>query len=260
MISDAHLHLQDFLDASGIPPKPESGMLWCASAHEPAEFAAQEALSRAFPGQIRLSFGIHPQEPVSDHADFLASLVRDGRVDAVGECGFDLFDEGFKSTLAAQRDVWNMQLELAVSSGLPLVVHCRKALNLVFADTRRLKRVRAVVFHGWPGSVGEARSFLARGVNAYFSAGKGLLRGDRSLCETVAALCGEKGPDGRINRLLTETDSPWMTSRGERYSSPGDIRAVLRVAASLASMAESQLESAVECNFRTVFGDRPVSS
>jgi TatD DNase family protein len=96
-------------------------------------------------------------------------------------------------------------------------------------------------------------------VNAYFAVGKGLLRGDRSLGDTVAGLCADSGTTGRANRLLVETDAPWMTLRGERYSSPGDIRAVARATAALAGMEEGDFLAAVEANFRIVFGDRPSS-
>ena len=246
MYSDAHIHLFDIFNASGDMPAPLPGSVLCASSHSQAEFVWQESLARVWPGQIRLSFGIHPQEPVLECLPFLEQLVADRRIAAVGECGFDQFDDRFRSTIDAQRAAWDAQLEVAHDAGLPIIVHCRKALDLVFADAKRLKELKAVVFHGWPGSAQEAASFLDRGVNAYFSCGKGMLRGDRSLKATIASL--------PIERVLTETDAPWMTLRGEEISIPADIRAVTAEAAALRGMDRAAFSEAVFANFIAVFG------
>lgn len=249
MTSDAHIHLYDFFRASGIMPEIGSEAIVCASAHEKDEFLWQEKLAGANPGRIWLSFGIHPQDPVSDERDFLAELAASRRIAAIGECGFDLFTPDFARRLDEQKSVWDFQLELAIAYSLPLVVHCRKALHLVFADTKRLKRLPAVVFHGWPGSLREAESMLGRGVNGFFCAGKALLRGDRSLRETVTGLSPE--------RLLTETDAPWMAGRGETYSVPADIETVTATAALLAGMNATSFAERTSANFRMAFGDCP---
>lgn len=246
MYSDSHVHLYDIFSASSFAPTLVPGSVLCASAHGEAEFVWQESFARMWPDQVKLSFGIHPQEPSVAHASQLISLVEEGRVHAVGECGFDLYTPAYRARLEDQKSCWDMQLDIAERSGLPLVVHCRKALDLVFKDTRRLKRLKAVVFHGWPGSAREAESFLERGVNAFFSCGKGLLRGDRSLQATVRALPAD--------RLLTETDAPWMTLKGESISIPADIRAVTAAAAELKEMERDAFGLAVYKNFIAVFG------
>jgi TatD DNase family protein len=249
MTSDAHIHLYDFYRASGTVPEIDPEAIVCASAHEKDEFLWQERFAEANPGSVWLSFGIHPQEPVDDEREFLADLAASHRIAAIGECGIDLFTPDFARRLDEQKSVWAFQLELAIAYNLPLVIHCRKALHLLFADTKRLKRLPAVVFHGWPGSLREAESMLNRGVNGFFCAGKALLRGDRSLRETVAGL--------PVDRLLTETDAPWMAGRGEPYSVPSDIAAVTVAAASLAGMDAASFAERVSVNFRMAFGACP---
>lgn len=249
MLSDAHIHLYDFFCASGTVPEIDPGLIVCASAHDREEFLWQERFAAANRGRIWLSFGIHPQEPVNDEREFLTALAASCRIAAIGECGFDLFTPDFARRLDEQKGAWDFQLELAIAYKLPLIIHCRKALHLVFADTKRLKRLPAVVFHGWPGSLREAESMLNRGVNGFFCAGKALLRGDRSLRETVSGL--------PIERLLTETDAPWMAGRGEPYSVPSDIAAVTSTAAALAGMDAAAFAERVRMNFRMAFGDCP---
>lgn len=249
MLTDAHIHLFD-LDVlsrgqSALPPL----VMACASAHARDEFIWQENVARErnrTAPRVALSFGIHPQKPEMDGIAFLESLVADARVSAVGECGFDLFTKGFAQTLADQKIAWDAQVSIAEQSGLPLVVHCRKALHLVFADTARLRRLRAVVFHGWPGSAREADSMLSRGVNAFFCAGKSLLRGDRSLVETLRAI--------PPNRVLTETDAPYMKSTGEEWTDPRSVAEITALAAEISGVAPDAFEALVEASFRAVFG------
>ena len=249
MYCDAHIHLFDYFNKTDTQSIPDSDLSFCASAHDPEEFRVQELYAQRYPEQAVLSFGIHPQKPASSCRIFLESLIEQKRIAAIGECGFDLFNNDFKATLSEQKTVWDFQVEMAKSSGLTLVIHCRKALDLIFADSRRLSKVSSVVFHGWSGSLREAQSLLDRGINAYFCAGKSLVWGDRSLVQTVAGL--------PVSRLLTETDAPYMQSRGESWSSPQDIRGVAAVCAGLSKMELTDFLCAVRGNFKAVYGIHP---
>lgn len=251
MYTDAHLHLYDLAGALKAKPALSADSVVCSSSWRPEEFAWTEAYAGEFPGQVVLSFGVHPQEPSEDGIGFLEGLIADKRIAAVGECGFDLYNADFRANLDRQRVVWDIQLDLACRAGLPLIVHCRKAMHLVFADSNRLKRLPSVIFHGWPGSATEAQSLLKRGINAWYSLGKGLLRGDRSLADTARRLPEE--------RLLTETDSPWMTLRGESFSVPADIQPVLAYVAGLRGMELVECADRIGRNFRAAFSGSPVS-
>lgn len=246
MLTDAHVHLHDCFIESGSEPDMAGFGLACVNSRTEEEFLWNERLGERYPGRLYHSFGIHPQAPGLEALEFLNGLAREGRIAAVGEIGFDAWKE-YRDRLGEQKAAWDAQLEIALSFGLPLVIHCRKALNMVFADSRRLKRLPAVVFHGWPGSPAEAKALLSRGINAWFSAGKGLLRGDVSLAASVAEL----GP----GRILAETDAPWMTLRSESYSLPSDIRSVQERIAGLWSMPTDEAEGAIAKNFFTVFGN-----
>lgn len=165
--------------------------------------------------RILFSFGIHPQNPVTDEAEFLYSLLEKKEIQAIGECGFDLFNDEYTQLLPMQQKVWDMQLQWAQEFQLPVVIHCRKALPLIFNSVPRLKKLPAVIFHGWGGSPQEATAFLKKGVNAYFSIGKAVLRGQKSVCAMAASFDS--------SRLLTETDAPYMRLKAEPYSHPRDI-------------------------------------
>ena len=242
MYVDAHLHPADYLDCravsgdtgtvSGLFAQP---MSLCCSAHDHTEHERHRSLfehilcgssdSHTSAQRILFSFGIHPQNPVMDEAEFLYRLAETRQIQAIGECGFDLFNDEYKQLLPMQQKAWDMQIHWAQEFHLPVVIHCRKALPLIFDSAARLKKLPAVIFHGWGGSPQEAASFLKKGVNAYFSIGKAVLRGQKSVCAMAASF--------DITRLLTETDAPYMRLKAESYSHPRDIVAVTAQCAKL---------------------------
>ena len=137
------------------------------------------------------------------------------KIFAIGECGFDLFTDEYKSTFAEQKEIWNTQLELAIKYDKPIIVHCRKGMCHIFESIEKLKKIKAVIFHSFSGSVTEAISFRKKGVNAFFSFGKPILNGNKNAIQCVKSL--------PIDWLLLETDSPYQTLKGESFTSPNDI-------------------------------------
>ena len=137
------------------------------------------------------------------------------KIFAIGECGFDLFTDEYKSTFAEQKEIWNAQLELAIKYDKPIIVHCRKGMCHIFESIEQLKKLRAVIFHSFSGSVTEAVSLRKKGVNAFFSFGKPILNGNKNAMDCVKNL--------PLEWLLLETDSPYQTLKGEVFTSPTDI-------------------------------------
>ena len=72
-----------------------------------------------------------------------------------------------------------------------------------------------VLFHSFMGPPVEALSLLNRGINGYFSFGKQLLN-----CNKKAIACVRELPS---NRILAETDAPFQTLKGEKYTAPSEI-------------------------------------
>ena len=257
MYIDAHLHPADYFDtcasvsgAGNVDEPFAYPASLCCSAHDHTEYErhrrlfernvcggagsltegidlhqSETHLQPSAQQHVLFSFGIHPQNPATDEAEFLYRLLETRQIQAIGECGFDLFNDEYKQLLPMQQTVWDMQLRWAQEFQLPVVIHCRKALPLIFDSVPRLKKLPAVIFHGWGGSPQEASAFLKKGVNAYFSIGKAVLRGQKSVCAMAASFDS--------TRLLTETDAPYMRLKAEPYSHPRDIIAVTAQCANL---------------------------
>jgi len=266
MLADAHAHLAALLERDPAFPERLAGSAWtaCAASHDEAEWEATEALRGRLP-PFASSFGIHPQWTVWTHAELLARLAAEGRLAAVGEAGFDFYGDRPERTRnaeneSAQRAVFEYQLELAERHGLALLLHLRKAMDLAFAYAPRLRRLRAAVFHSFPGSGDDARSLLDKGVNAYFSFGAPLLNGNKRAMAACAAL-----PE---DRLLSETDAPWQPPRRalrpERAESgsadwcrPEDLDLVVEGMAALREAARPELDAALARNFAAAFAFEP---
>ena len=241
---DAHFHLIPFLEISGgnnfenfsknsgdfFPPKKNHFFFTCAQSKE--EFSMQEEFLNSdffYREKVARAFGIYPQNLILENADFLEELLKEGKIGAVGEAGFDFFSNEFKENAAAQEEAWNVQLQLAQEYGAALVVHARRATHKIFEYTPKLKKLRAVVFHSFAGSADDARSILRRGVNVYFSFGKPILNGAKKAISCVKFLPAEN--------LLFETDAPFQTLRWELATAPSDIARVYQCAFEMRCLA-----------------------
>jgi TatD DNase family protein len=232
----------------------------CAgSAWNNEDFLYNESAAAVFP--MALCFAVHPQlsalssdsKNIQHSLSLLYELSAEKRIDAVGETGFDLFNDEFCAAEKLQDELFEQHLQIAEKYDLPLVLHLRRAMQKVFLHTRRLKKIPALVFHSYSGTAGEAESLLLRGVNAYFSFGTPILLNHKKAMKTCAAIDAE--------RLLFETDAPYQRPQGRRFSSYADILTVINKAVELRCAAgkkcvKDELERISDENFYKVYRKR----
>lgn len=157
------------------------------------------------------SVGVHPHDAARiDDAGWsrIEPWARDERVVAVGETGLD-FDRVF-SPIDAQFENLRRNLELAVETGKPAILHCRSRPGARDAQDRLLEEVAAVpgvavVIHSFSGPVDYAHAMLDLGAAISIS-GLALRRGEDSTAQVISLV----PPD----RLLVETDSPFLSPPG----------------------------------------------
>ncbi|MCL2720423.1 MAG: TatD family hydrolase [Treponema sp.] len=209
-------------------------------------------------------FAIHPQLPamyiknnelqiekkLNEHLQIINNLAKDKKISAIGECGFDLFNDLYKETESYQDKIFASQLEIALQYDLPIVLHVRKAMFKIFKLSKFLSKCKSVIFHSWSGTYEEAASLLNCGVNAYFSFGNTIKLNHKQAIRSCSLLPAD--------RLLTETDAPYQPQRGKQFSSWSDLPLILETAAALRStvgniITKDELEKQIELNFRKVF-------
>lgn len=252
MHADAHLHAPDLAQKEPDFAKKLSPENWRGAlvAHDEEELVQTQRLRKEMPPTL-LGFGIHPQGVRWDTLDSLTRMAKERHIDFIGETGFDLFGDRpewvrNEKNLDEQRRAFEFQVSLASRYDLPVVVHMRKATDVVMGYGRALEKVPAVIFHCWPGRLDEAKAFLKKGVNAYFSIGTPILRNAKHALESCAGLPQE--------RLLSETDAPFQPPYGEAWTSCADLSAVI---AKIATVREISIEAAQDFlyeNFKSAYG------
>jgi TatD DNase family protein len=265
MLTCAHCHPFDLVR---VYPEAEEerrrlNVLAAASSCDMEEFSYIEGLAgkAVTDGEAAIlpCFAVHPQMPalaasgnkitenvINDSLETLLELAAAGRIAAVGECGFDLYNAQFRETEAAQDGIFAAHLEVALRYGLPVVIHARRAMHKIFTAAAALKKCKAVIFHSWPGTLEEGTSLLRRGVNAYFSFGNAIRLNHKQAMRCCALFPSE--------RLLTETDAPFQAPRGRDFSHWADLPGIIETAAALRRAAGAkELEAQIEANFRAAF-------
>ena len=193
---------------------------------ERANFGAVRALCAAHPG-CHPAYGIHPMYVArarpEDLDELRGYLARPDTV-AVGEIGLDFFVEGFDA--ARQEHYFVAQLELARESGLPVLLHLRRAQDTVLKHLRR-HPVRGGIAHAFNGSRQQADEFIKLGFKLGFGGAMTHPRALR-LRELAATL--------PLESIVLETDAPDIPpvflARGE----PNKPEYLPRIAETLAAL------------------------
>jgi len=243
MPSDAHCHPFDMKDSQSDAEaeRRSFGIAVAASSWKAEELLYHKELadnaSRTGGPPIALCFGVHPQLPLAESGSVAASLeslyhfAELGLLSAIGEAGFDLYDEAYQSTEAWQEELFQLELELAITKGLPMVLHIRRGMHKIFNYSKKLSALPAVILHSYSGTYEEALALRKRGVPVYCSFGTTIALNHRKTMRACALLPPEM--------LLFETDAPYQPLRGNKYTCYGDLFTVVKTAALLRAEAES---------------------
>jgi TatD DNase family protein len=182
---------------------------------------------------VRCAIGVHPNySHEADVSDLprLRDLQRDPSVLALGEMGLDYHHHFAPRT--KQFQFFEPQLAMAAELGRPVVIHCREATDDCLAVMRGFPTVRAV-FHCFTGSPGEAGKILDAGHLLGFTGAITFKKND-ALREAVALT----PPD----RVLVETDAPYLTPEPHRSQKTNEPAMVVHVAATVGRVKGMSVE------------------
>lgn len=242
--------------AARYAPVPRSMITNCCELASIADtiFLANKA-EEEFGGAVYCTFGCHPQN--FRHYDdkmeeqLLAALEACGpRGVAWGECGLDYVKNWWEAEDPQSREhmlsVFARQARLAVTKGLPLVVHSRGADE----DTLKvlcecLPREHGVHIHAFQGSVWFMNETLAHLPNSVFgvSSAVTLARPYEEALE-IARRCP-------LDRLVLETDAPYLGWE------PLEIPKVAQVVARVKGLCAAQVLAAATANCERFYGIEP---
>lgn len=210
-------------------------------------------LHRRYPECTSVAMGLHPTDITDVWAEDLKEIehrLDTERCVAVGEVGMDLYHD--RSRREEQREVFARQLRMAIERGLPVIIHCREALedtlevlNIVKAEGRGLP---PLVFHSFTGGRDDVRRI-------------------REVCDPMFGINGvvtfknsvplqEAVPMIGLERIVLETDSPYLAPvpyRGKRNESAYLPEVCVKVA-QLTGKTPAQVEAVTDANARHLFG------
>ncbi|MDR0250243.1 MAG: TatD family hydrolase [Burkholderiales bacterium] len=241
MFIDSHCHL-DFPEFASRLDEVQVAMRTANVTHalsagvEVATFPALLALIEPYPN-LYCSVGLHPgvDEGATMGADeLLRELLRYAalpKVVAIGETGLDYYH--VSSEAEWQRTRFRTHIVAARAAGKPLIVHMRDATE----DTLRILREEGAdrvggVMHCFTADWAAAEAALALGFYISFS-GVVTFKGAKAIKEAARRV--------PLDRLLIETDSPYLAPMPHRGRYPNQPAWVVHVAEEIARLRDMPL-------------------
>ena len=173
------------------------------------------------------SVGIHPWELTEHNAgqllDYLKQQLRKKQFVAAGEAGLDKLAA---ASMELQLTVFKAQVRLSEEYGLPLIIHCVKAMDELLAVKKEFRPQQAWIWHGFRGKPEQAVQLLKKGFYLSF--------GEHYPDETMQTV-----PD---ERLFLETDNSSL-----------DIEDILCRAAKVRGVEVEVLRETIRRNIQNVF-------
>ena len=221
-------------------------------------------LSHEYPGYAYPMVGLHPEEVKADWkeqlkkieaildehlttVDGLNGIKHKSDYIAIGEIGLDFYwsREFEKEQLVA----FEKQVEWSCETGLPLMIHCRKAQNEMLHILRKWKdKLPGGVFHCFTGNQQEAKELLEYDNFVLGIGGVSTFKSSHLREDLPAAV--------PLERIVLETDSPYMAPvpyRGKRNESAFVVQ-VMKTLATAYGVSEEEVAKVTNQNVERVFG------
>ena len=232
------------------------------------------ALAKEYPGYAYPMIGLHPEEVKEDWKEQLTELRKileehrmignanpageSGNANpagdspqfsdfiAIGEVGLDYYwSREFENE---QLEAFEEQVKWSVETGLPLMIHCRKAQNEMVHLLRKYeKELPGGVFHCFTGNQKEAEELLSFDKFVLGVGGVSTFKTSH-LREDLPAVVP-------LDRIVLETDSPYMAPvpyRGKRNESAFVVE-VLKTLAKAYGVSEEEFARQTNLNAERVF-------
>lgn len=212
--------------------------------------APMEALVRAFSDNLSMAIGIHPTD-LPDDVDYAMKIIEEkaksGAYCAVGEIGIDLYWD--KTNLDKQMQAFARQLDIATAHSLPVIIHCREALDPTLEVLGGYKQLQAVM-HSFTGNEADIEKTRKVQPEIYFGI-NGIVTFKNSTLKNVL-------PNIGLDKMLLETDAPYLAPvpyRGKRNES-SYIPIIASTIAQHLGVAPSEVARATTLNASTLLPNR----
>ena len=198
---------------------------------------------------IYFAAGVHPYEIDGYDESVIRKFAKDPKCVAIGECGLDYFrlpDENVDEYKSKQKDIFISQIKLAIELNLPLIIHIRDANE---DSLKILKEYEDKLVGGVLHCFNASPILLELSSKFYYGIGGVLtFKNAKKLVEIL--------PKIPLNRLLIETDAPYLTPephRGKR-NEPAFTTFVADKMSDILGMSRDEIEGLTTQNAIRLFG------
>ena len=194
------------------------------------------------------TYGIHPHEAKDNiiTSDLIIEEIKNNKkIIGIGETGLDFFYNHSDKT--DQINSFEKHINASIKLDIPLIIHSRNAEKETLDIFKQYKNKNLkILMHCFTGSKSFAKKLLD--LNAYFSA-SGIITFKNSieLQETFKFI--------PLNKLLIETDSPYLTpepNRGKK-NEPAFVKYTAEKLAQIKKIKNDDLINFTSSNFNTLF-------
>lgn len=251
MLVDSHCHLDYFgADADDVVARAGAARVgvMVTIGTKLSEFAQVLAIAERHEN-VYCSVGVHPHEAASEpdiSVERLVELARHPKVIGIGETGLDYYYD--HSPRERQRDVFQMHIDAARASKLPLIIHNRNSDSdlIDILNKNSLSHNVFGVVHCFSSTRQLAEKAMKIGFHISLS-GIVTFKNAEELREIAADLPQD--------RLLVETDAPYlapMPHRGKK-NEPAFVAHTAKLIAELRGVTADELARTTTDNFFRLF-------
>jgi len=237
-VVDTHAHLTDASFAESLPrvlqSAKDAGLVHIGViGFDRTTSEAACLLAEKYSEILFASVGIQPNsaaEAAADDWDHIVHLaLTHPHVRALGETGLDLHWDD--TPFEVQQDYFDRHIELSKTTGLPLVIHLRQTGRQIVEQLRPHAAVGKVhgVMHSFTGDMQTCRDCLDMGLYISF-AGMVTFKKSDELREIAAFVPAD--------RILVETDSPYLSPEPHRGKRPNEPARVIHTLETIAKVRQ----------------------
>ena len=200
--------------------------------------------------EVYAAIGYHPTDSINaSKEDFDATfkLIKEPKVVAIGEVGLDYHWVKDTKDRDLQKQLFIKQIEIANSHDLPVVIHCRDAIEDTLNIVKNHHVNKGGVMHCYSGSLESAYEFIKEGF--YISLGG-------PVTFTNAKTPKEVATNIELDNLLVETDCPYLAPhpfRGQT-NTPKNIVRVVEEISKLKGLSVEEISLTTHKNAIKLFG------
>ena len=249
---DSHCHLDDERlagdEARVLQKAQEAGVTTMVTigTDEKTSAAAAQIASR-HPGRVFHTVGAHPSDVDRFGEAELSEverLARETNPKAIGEIGLDYYHSSDRNK---QTEVFERMIRLARELSLPIVIHDRDAHDDIYRILSEKAQGLKIMMHCYSAGPEFVDRFMCLGC-LFSIAGPVTFKNGQSHRDAVSRI--------PLNRLVVETDSPYLTPhplRGQR-NEPAYVKLTAEKVAEVKGIPLEELARATTGNARKFFG------